>query len=243
MPPPPLANTPTLDVWLQIRYWAIMRVAGAAGSPALTSAPLLPRPPSALPLLPRPSSTSPLLSLRNSTDQQFSNQMMWFPDDVAAHASSCAPRPLHLTSTSPLTSDDNRLEICSATRDCTPTLLLFLHSWGGGMQQLWFESDLSPLRSFPPDVNLVFATSLNAADVISDAVLERLASLRYSGSVVDWIAAVLGFAPAAASTRVVEQQLSQQHRALSPFLYVPPHASPPPGARVHVITPAAGTLQ
>jgi hypothetical protein len=207
-----------------------MRVAGAAGSPSLTSAPLLP----CLPSASRP------LSLHGSTDQQFSNQMLWFADDMTARASSCAPRPLHLTSASPRTTDSDRLEICTVTRDCTPTLLLLLHSWGGGMQQLWFESDLSPLRSFPPDVNLVFATSLNGADIISYNMLQRLESLHYIGSVVDWIAAMLGHAPAAASARVVQQQLSHHHRALSPFLYVPLHAASP---SLHVTTPATDTPQ
>jgi hypothetical protein len=108
------------------------------------------------------------------------------------------------------------------------------------MQQLWFESDLSPLRSFPPDVNLVFATSLNGADVISYNMLQRLESLHYIGSVMDWIAAMMGHAPSAASARVVEQQLSHQHRALSPFLYVPLHAASP---SVHVNTPTIHTLQ
>jgi hypothetical protein len=47
--PPPIF-TPTNDVSVQIRYWAIMRVAGAAGSPSLTSAP--PPPPPSIRLTP-----------------------------------------------------------------------------------------------------------------------------------------------------------------------------------------------
>ena len=78
------------------------------------------------------------------------------------------------------------MRICSEG-DCAPTLLLLLHSWGSGMQQLWFDEDLSPLLSLPPDVNVLFATSLNGASDITRHMHSRLASLQHTGSIFDWL--------------------------------------------------------
>jgi hypothetical protein len=123
--------------------------------------------------------------------------MLWFARDVAARASSCAPQPLLI----PTASAPDGFELCSATRDCTPTLLLLLHSWGSGMEQLWFETDISPLLSLPPDVNLVFATSVNAADVVAGHMLERVNALQHAGGLLAWFASLLGQAPAAPAVR------------------------------------------
>jgi hypothetical protein len=112
------------------------------------------------------------------------------------------------------------LDVCGAN-DCTPTLLLLLHSWGGGMQQLWFNADLSPLLSLPSDVNVLFATSLDGADVITDHMLGRLASLQHTGSILHWLYSLFGASRAAPAARVIQQQLSLQHRDTAPFLCVP----------------------
>jgi hypothetical protein len=138
---------------------------------------------------------------------------------MAARSSSCAPQPLHLDALSSRTGDDERVQICSAGGDCTPTLLLLLHSWSSVMQQLWFDSDLSPLLSLPPDVNLVFATSLDAADIVSASILDRLGSLQRSGGLLDWLSSLLGLASPSPLAYVIQPQLSQQHRSLHPFMY------------------------
>ncbi len=130
-------------------------------------------------------------------DQKQSNHMLWFAHDAAARASSCAQHPLHI----PAAPSPDGFELCSATRDCTPTLLLLLHTWGGGMQQLWFDTDMAPLLSLPPGVNLLFATSINGADVVAAHMLERVQALQRAGGLLHWLASLLGQAPAAPAVR------------------------------------------
>jgi hypothetical protein len=168
------------------------------------------------------------LTPRRSPEQQASNNLQWFAQDMAARASSCASQPLHLDALSSRSGDDERVQMCSAGGDCTPTLLLLLHSWSSSMQQLWFEADLSPLLSLPPDVNLVFATSLNAADVVSASMLHRLSSLQRSGGILQWLLYLLGMASPSPIAHVIQPQLSQQHRAVQPFMCVRPAPRPPP---------------
>ncbi len=148
---------------------------------------------------------------------------------MAARAPSCASQPLHLDALSSRSGDDERVQMCSGDGDCKPTLLLLLHSWSSSMQQLWFEADLSPLLSLPPDVNLVFATSLNGADVVSASMLHRLSSLQRSGGILQWLSYLLGMASSSPVAHVIQPQLSQQHRAVQPFMcaqHTPPRHPP-----------------
>jgi hypothetical protein len=146
--------------------------------------------------------------------------MQWFAHDMAVQASSCAAQPLQLSAASSRSADADHVVLCSSVHDCTPTLLLMLHTWGSDMQQLWFESDLTPLLSFPSDVNIVFATSLNGADLVTSSILQRVAALQGAGSLFDWFFSFFGMAAAPPATGVILQQLSSQHRASDPFLYV-----------------------
>ena len=155
---------------------------------------------------------------------------------MAARASSCAPQPLRLPAASSRGGDGQLLEVCG-TDGCKPTLLLLLHSWSSGMQQLWFDADLSPLLSLPPDVNILFATSLSGADDITRHMLGRLAALQHTGTAIDWISALLGLTSPPPASHVIEQQLSLQQRDAAPFLYVP--AIFPPFS---FATPARSTL-
>lgn len=76
----------------------------------------------------------------------------------------------------------------------------------------------------------MFATSLNAADVVSASMLDRLSALQRSGGILQWLFSLLGIASSSSPVaHVIQPQLSQQHRALHPFMcaHQPPPQLPP----------------